>query len=158
MKGVTRNPFEDVAPDARPTKREEYIEEAYLSIMAEIRRVVFSGRALAIHVAVKNPGDLDVMTIGKATLGEVLALFLKDRDLSMVFERQGVSAKEPLTPKVSFALGDLTLYAAASSHDKNLAERMAIDRIACVISACGGRSPKAKATLNRYGVTVANRA
>lgn len=161
-KGVTRNPLADEPEEAPQGKadRADYYDEFALPVTTRKQGVVFSGRGYNVHVQVKAPdAEIGAEKIARAVLGAAIGeIWRKARvPVEEAFRTQNVFKVAPLVPKVTFELGDLTLYASASSSDLALAQQMALDRVAMALASCRARVPGAKDVLDRYGVTVALR-
>jgi hypothetical protein len=164
MRGVSKNPLADDLDD-RPKEVEKdkgFIPEFALPVTVQRRTAIFEGRGYNIHVAVKRPDpELGLETIARAILGEAILQSLPANRRGDVFaelEHQSIYRTEPAGPKVTLALGDLTLYAAASSSDLALAQKMAVDRLALALSTLRLKFSGAKAAFDKYEVSMSRRA
>ena len=124
--------------------------------------MIFEGRGYNIHITVKRPDpEIGPEAIARAILGESLlqaAPANRRADIFAELEQQSIYRTEPAGPKVTLALGDLTLFAAASSSDLVLAQKMAVDRLAMALSTLRLKYSGAKAAFDTYGVAVSRRA
>lgn len=164
MKGVSKNPLDEDLDD-RPQEVEKdpgYVAEFALPVTVQHRNVIFEGRGYNLHVTVKRPDpEIGTETIARAILGEAILQIAPPNRRDVVFaelETQSLYRVEPAGPKVTLALGELTLYAAASSSDLVLAQKMAVDRLAMALTTLRIKLSGAKAAFDKYGVMVSRRA
>lgn len=164
MKGVSKNPLDEDLDD-RPQQAEKdpgYIPEFALPVTVQRRNVIFEGRGYNLHVTVKRPdAEIGAETIARAILGEAILHIAPPNRREVVFaelETQSLYRTPPPGPQVTLALGDLTLYAAASSSDLALAQKMAVDRLAMALATLRTKLAGAKTSFDKYGVSVSRRA
>lgn len=155
MKGTMKNPFDD--EPARPASKEkrrtgQFLDEFEVPLVRDLMTVAFQGRTLTITV--ETEGDT-AESNAKATLGHVLAEYRKIHP--ELFAAQSLFVKRPLDPAVTFQLGDVTLYAVAGSTVADTARKMAVDRLAIILTAAKA-TPVGKALLQKHKITVSRRA
>jgi len=155
MKGVMKNPLVDEPerPAAKEKRRAgQFIDEFEIPLVRDLRTVAFPGRTLTISV--ESEGD-EAEADAKATLGVVLTEYMKIHP--ELFAAQSLSSKQPLDPAVTFQLGGLTLYAVAGSTVADTARKMAVDRLAIILTAAKA-TPVGRALLSKHKITVSRRA
>ena len=158
-KGVL-SPWEK-APQATPKElTERLIEETPEG--APRREVTFDGRAFQLIVAFFS-FDRDAKRLtGYAhdALGRALAAALKvDDALREEFQRQSIFTEEArvLAAKVTVRLGPVTLYVKASSFEPQMAQLMAMDRIALALADARNASKKVRKVIDEHDVVVARK-
>lgn len=126
-------------------KREEPAFTVEDRLREKIRRgrtpVAVQGRQYHLLVTLPVSFKRDDSAVGNATtaamhvLGEFFAR-ANTKELVALLATQKLGFKEEaiLGPRVSFELGPVKLYAAASSHDVKLAQAMALDRLALALT------------------------
>lgn len=155
MKGVMKNPLVDEPerPAAKEKRRAgQFIDEFEIPLVRDLRTVAFPGRTLTISIEAE--GD-EAEKGAKDTLGVVLGEYIKIHP--ELFAAQNLSTKSPLDPAVTFQLGGLTLYAVAGSTVADTARKMAVDRLAVILTAAKA-TPVGRALLAKHRVTVSRRA
>lgn len=155
MKGAMKNPLTDEPerPAAKEKRRTgQFIDEFEIPLVRDLRTVSFPGRTLTISVEAE--GD-DAEAAAKAILGNVLSQYLKIHP--ELFAAQSLSTKAPLDPSVTFQLGWMTLYAVAGSTVADTARKMAVDRLAIILTAAKA-TPVGRGLLAKHKITVSRRA
>jgi len=88
-------------------------------------------------------------------LGRCLrALLATEPTAAPTLAKHAVGTSGVVGPKVTFAFGPVTLYAAASSRDPELATRLAVDRLGAALLELSGRTAAARAILAAHEVSV----
>lgn len=159
MRGVTKNPLADEpeAPRVRPDAA-GYVDEFALQLTVSTTRVTFQGKDRAIHVAVKAVdvaigGDV----LARAILGDLLRELLRHHLLREALITSPLSLTPPLCAKVTLRLGELTLYATARTSDAELAQRLAVDAVAHLLTHAKVVVAEGARLCKLYGVEVTNR-
>lgn len=122
--------------------------------------VVFRGPAHTVTVVI-HTYDTDKQVINGyaiSVLGECVAAarkMLKDADSTFSVHAISTDPKTILTQKVKLVLGEVELYAKASSNDVQLATDYALDRLSGALRELAGRHSKFAAVLAENDVTIA---
>ena len=146
-------------------RSEETSEERAQRLQAEgaepeAHSVVFRGPAHVVTVVI-HTYDTDKQAINGCAidvLGECVAAarkMLKDADSTLNVHAISTDPKAILTQKVKLVLGEVELYAKASSNDVQLATDYALDRLSGALRELAGRHPKFAAFLEENDVTIA---
>lgn len=151
MKGALKNPLLDEpdrpAPDER-RKAGRFLDEFEIPLVRDFRTVTFRGRSLSISV--ESEGD-DAEASAKETLGIVLSEYRRVHP--ELFAAQSMYVSPPRDPCVTFKLGALTLYAVAGSTVAETARKMAVDRLAIILTAAKA-TPFGRGLLAKHKITI----
>lgn len=139
-----------------PTAQESVRQQFENADLAPHGLIQFSGQSYTLNVRVLLTGPQGPNAqLAEAVLGAALKmLFATHPATRQIFQAQRLSEKPLQEAAVTLTLGDLTLYAAAGSHDPILAHRMALDRIATALTEAKQRVPGARALLAKFKVDV----
>ncbi len=160
-KGI-HNPWEKVTAP-KPT---EPVIQAPTSRLDEAPPlpVRFAGQSYNLQVGIILPKKVKVTPeqaekFGRIVVGAALKdLFKKFPASRQIFRTQAIDDKVPFGPKITLELGDLILYAKASSMDPTLALKMTIDRVVLALMEVQSTFPGSKQILNDYIISTVLRA
>lgn len=101
--------------------------------------VRYPGRQYAVVVTLHGKVGDEVEALAEKQLGEVLQKLWEHPYIREQGDMLHIYTKAPLNPKVTFDFGEFKLYGSAASLVPEVAQQMALDRLALVLTSVGGR-------------------
>ncbi len=126
--------------------------------------VRFIGQGYNLQVGIVLPKKVKVseeqaFKFARIVVGAAFKMLFQTFPRSMdIFRAQAIDNKMPLGPKITLELGDLILYAKASSMDPTLALKMTIDRIVLALMEVQSTYPTSKRILTDHHIHTVLRA
>lgn len=108
----------------------------------KVTEVRYPGRQYAVVVALHgkvSESEEEVAEQAEKQLGQVLQKLWKSDYIQGQGKLLHIFLNPPLNPKVTFDFGDFKLYASAGSLDPDVAQAMALDRLALVLTTVAKR-------------------